>query len=667
MMPELANMLAWWQWLILAAAPPAMVLLYFLKLRRRPLEVPSTYLWHKSMEDLHVNALWQRLRRNLLLLLQLLLVLLAALALVRPHWRAMHITGKRFILLIDNSASMTATDVKPSRLEEAKRRAGELIDQMHSGDVAMIISFADTARVEQSFTDNRGRLREGLAAIRPTARTTSLLEALKVASGLANPGRSAEDTSDVRVAEAMPAKLVIFSDGKFGPVPFELGNLEPVFVPIGEASAANVGIMAFSIGRSEHHPERSQAFARLQNFGPEAVSVKVELFRDGVLSDAAQVQIAAGGSQSVPFELVGVEEGVLRLAITVAGNQLACDNEAWAVLSTPRRSKVLLVTSDNEPLALALGTKAAAELADVRSEGPDFLKTKSYKDLAAGGGFDLVIYDRCRPQHMPRANTLFVGSLPPEGGWKAKPKTAGPQIIDAELSHPLLQWLDLGDVLLAEGTPLGPPPGGSVLVDSDAGPMLAIAPRDSFEDAVMGFVLVNQQPGPGGKPQRFIGTNWPIRVSFSSFVLNMLSYLGGQGQTPESATVRPGGSVTLEPPDLQATIEVRTPSEQIVSLPPAGSGRSSFTATNELGIYEAQVKGKTFERFAVNLMDAAESNISLKPDPAKPGPAIKIGYVEVAGQRGWEAGHREIWKELLLLGLAVSLVEWYIYNRRIYA
>ena len=81
-----------------------------------------------------------------------------------------------------------------------------------------------------------------------------------------------------------------------------------------------------------------------------------------------------------------------------------------------------------------------------------------------------------------------------------------------------------------------------------------------------------------------------------------------------------------------------------------------------MGIYEAQVKGKTFERFAVNLMDAAESDIRPKPDPA-----IKIGYVEVAGQRGWQAGHREIWKELLLLGLAVSLVEWYIYNRRIYA
>ena len=193
MLPQLVNMLSWWQWSILAAVPPAIVALYFLKLKRRPLEVPSTYLWHKSIEDLHVNTVWQRLRRNLLLFLQLLLVFLAILALLRPGWRGEELIGDRFIFLVDNSASMQATDVKPSRLEEAKRRVGQLIDQMDSGDAAMIISFADGARVQQMFTDNRRQLRRNLEAIRPSQRTTSVSEAIKVASGLANPGRSADD------------------------------------------------------------------------------------------------------------------------------------------------------------------------------------------------------------------------------------------------------------------------------------------------------------------------------------------------------------------------------------------------------------------------------------------------------------------------------------------
>ena len=217
MLPTLTNMLTWWQWLILAAVPPAIVALYFLKLKRHPLIVPSTYLWHKSIEDLHVNTIWQRLRRNILLLLQLLVIFLVMGALLRPSWQGTKLIGSRFIFLIDNSASMSATDVKPNRLDEAKRQVGDLIDQMKSGDVAMLISFADTARVEQGFTDDRGLLHRRLEAIEPTKRSTSLLEALKLASGLANPGRSGEDVSDVRVAEAMPATLYIFSDGRFGP------------------------------------------------------------------------------------------------------------------------------------------------------------------------------------------------------------------------------------------------------------------------------------------------------------------------------------------------------------------------------------------------------------------------------------------------------------------
>ena len=212
MLPELSNMLSWWQWAILAAVPPAIVLLYFLKLKRRPLEVPSTYLWHKSVEDLHVNSIWQRLRNNLLLYLQLAVVLLIVLAVLRPSWQALRLSGSRLVLLIDNSASMQATDVKPSRLEEAKRRVGELIDQMHSGDSAMLISFSDTARVEQNFTDNRQQLREALAAIKPSQHSTNLSEALKLAAGLVNPGQANENSTDIRVAGT---KLFIFSDGRF--------------------------------------------------------------------------------------------------------------------------------------------------------------------------------------------------------------------------------------------------------------------------------------------------------------------------------------------------------------------------------------------------------------------------------------------------------------------
>src|ERR1700733_6813626 len=67
-----------------AIAIPALLILYFLKLRRREMAVPSTFLWKKSIQDLQVNSPFQKLRRNLLLLLQLLLLILLLLSLARP-------------------------------------------------------------------------------------------------------------------------------------------------------------------------------------------------------------------------------------------------------------------------------------------------------------------------------------------------------------------------------------------------------------------------------------------------------------------------------------------------------------------------------------------------------------------------------------------------------
>src|SRR5262249_8628781 len=47
----------WLAAMLLFLVPFLLVLLYFLKLKRKPLQVPSTFLWKKSIEDLHVNSL----------------------------------------------------------------------------------------------------------------------------------------------------------------------------------------------------------------------------------------------------------------------------------------------------------------------------------------------------------------------------------------------------------------------------------------------------------------------------------------------------------------------------------------------------------------------------------------------------------------------------------
>src|ERR1700719_2248938 len=123
-----------------AVAIPALLILYFLKLRRREMPVSSTILWRKAIQDLQVNAPFQRLRRNLLLLLQLLILLLIILSLARPVLNKDVTAGKISVILIDRSASMNATDIEGgrTRLDEAKKQARALVDTLEKNAQAMV-------------------------------------------------------------------------------------------------------------------------------------------------------------------------------------------------------------------------------------------------------------------------------------------------------------------------------------------------------------------------------------------------------------------------------------------------------------------------------------------------------------------------------------------------
>ncbi|HVU85760.1 MAG TPA: BatA and WFA domain-containing protein [Pirellulales bacterium] len=650
--PQWTSMLSAWQWGVLALVPPAIIALYFLKLKRQPLAVPSTYLWHKSIDDLRVNSIWQRLRQSLLLFLQLLLWGLLALVLVRPSWQGSSFQRDRLVFLVDNSASMGATDVYPTRLDEAKRRVQELIDEMRSGDVAMIVSFADTARVEQMFTDNRGELRRRLETISATDRPTSISEALRVASVLANPQQ--DDAGGV-VSAGLPTQLFIFSDGNFADDPdFSLGHLEPTPpVWIGEPRAANVAIVAFNTARSEANNESVQAFGRLANDGPQDVSLDVELHLDGALVDAQHVKIPAAKTAGVSFDVAQLTSGVLELRLAHK-DDLAIDDRAWAVVPPPRRSRVLFVTPGNEALATALRTGPALELAEVTKRSPDFLSTPEYRQAAAAGQWDLVIFDRCEPAEAPQANTLSIGRLPVGDQWRQKDVVSVPQIIDINRSHPLMQWLDLSDVLILEAAPLVPPRGATMLIEAADGPLVALAPREGFEDVVITFPLVASENA---------GTNWPLRASFPVFVLNALSYLGGNRDAAKSGAPRPGDPIVLKPQTSADALAITPPGEHAgpITVSRDKHNEFHFLGSSRVGLYTARAEGEVVDEFAVNLFDPRESDIQVVADRK-----LKIGHEEIAAGTGWQETRRDVWKFVLAGALAILLFEWYIYNRRAY-
>jgi hypothetical protein len=640
------NALTPWQWALAGSIPVGIVALYFLKLKRKPLQVPSTWLWKKSIEDLRVNSFWQRLRKNILLLLQLLIAAAALFALGHPAVNARE-EGKHWILAIDNSASMSAADGSPSRLDEAKKKAVAFMDsEFGSNDTAMVLSFNDAARVVCSYTNNAQAVKLAIGSIQPSARRTDLGEALSIASGLANPNVSGELGKEI-FAEAVAATMILFSDGRFPILPnASLGRLEVQYRSVG-TEGKNLGIVRMAARRIQNQPDRVEVFGAVRNFGPEAVSTTAELRVNGNQTDLQNIQVNAGDESSFLFR-IQVEESVTINVKLAAADAFKLDNEAWAVVEPPRKVRVLVVGDNNLILRGALTTKEIAQRAEVTFE-PKSYADKDLSEDPSAASYDLALFDRCSPKGMPPCNGVFIGATPPGLADATKTDVSGPSILNWNSTHPVMRYLELDDVRISKAFTLPEQKGAEKLLETDRGALILAVPRGVYTDVVQTFPLIDD----AGVWQ----TDWSLKLSFPLYILNLINGLGGF-EAESRRVLTPGDVISFRADDKIKETTITSPSGAQRTVKRSKLGAFEFLDTDELGVYEAKVGGAV-RRFPVNLFDVDESNI-------KPEPKVTIGDVSHASAVSSYPTRRELWKWLTAIAFAILLLEWYIYNRRVY-
>ena len=268
----------WAGFFLLVGVVPPLLLLYFLKLRRRTLPISSTLLWFSSVADLQANSPFQRLRRNILLLLQLIVLLLLILAIMQPRLEGQRGAGGRTVLLIDRSGSMTATDGSgsgDSRLTRAKELAREAIDRLHPGGLftsgdgeTMVVAFGESAEIVQPFTDSRAQLLTAIDRIDPTHGRSRLGEALQ----LARVYSINTDPDNPDAPQVVPAHLELFSDGRLSDLDEQVLRGETLtFHRIGEDEPLNLAVMQLAADRPWDAPSAIEVFAfagQLHSRGP---------------------------------------------------------------------------------------------------------------------------------------------------------------------------------------------------------------------------------------------------------------------------------------------------------------------------------------------------------------------------------------------------------------
>lgn len=646
---------------VLAAAVfvPLLVLLYFLKLRRRPVRVTSTLLWKKAIQDLQVNAPFQRLRRNLLLLLQLLAMLAALVALARPVMLLQSGEGRRYVLLIDRSASMNAVEDGRSRLEAAQQEALRVVDGLRDragfsfddkADQAMVIAFDARAKVLCNFTSNRAQLRAAIESIEPTDGPSSLGEAVTVARAFAE---SAGEEVNNRSAAAQ-AQLELFSDGR-------VRDLETIVVGEGEmnyhrigAGGDNLGIVAMEARRNYEDAGEVNVFATVANWTDAPATCDVQMSIDGgvravraVTVPPRRVAVPGGameaGTASVSFVLRHGVGGVVSVR-HLRPDMLASDDAAWAVLSPPRALKVLFVTPGSTTLEDALRACPISELEVCTPEQFDAMDATA---LAVDRRFDLIVLDRyegTRP--LPRGHYLCFGRPPAQAGVGDLSPLENQFIVDWQERHPVMQFVNLANVFAERCVRMDLPPDALLLAEFGASPAIAMVQRSGSV-----LLLVNFDP---------MGSNWPLEPSFVIFCYNAVNYLGVELARGEDTNLAVHDPIVVQgDPDAEGEGRLDGPGLFDVPLARDPSGGFRFPGTARAGVYTLRAPDRPAMPFAVNLLDAAEGDI-------QPAERIQLAGLEVVAQEGATGrANREIWPYLALFALLMLMVEWTVYNGKL--
>jgi len=610
---------------LLAALAIPILLLYMLRLRRHEAEVSSTYLWRQIVQDREANAPWQRLRRNLLLILQLLILALLVLALMRPFVETPTITTGRIALLLDASASMTATDVAPSRFAAARQEALALVDALSAQDSMTVIRVAAVPEVLVSATGDRNLLREAILSARPSYGPADWSAALTLAAGGA--------------AGAENFSVVLVSDGGLPPdLPVIPGEFR--YVPIGR-SAENVGITALAPRTRSGEPP--QVFVEMTNFGEQTAEVILSLELDGALERAERYRIPGGGVQEVVYTDLRGGFSTLSAALRPASgssvpDHLALDDRAWAVYSPPGAGRVLLMTPGNLYLRQAL-----ASLPGI---------TPFQGQIAAGlptdQTFDLYILDGWLPEDgvLPPGDLLIVNPPGDTALFRVLGRsleTGNPRV---RRDDPRTRYVSFDNVSVLDFNVLAGVDWAEPLITVDGGPLLLAGTVDGRQVAILTFDLHR--------------SDLPLQIAWPILLANLMQWYTPARTAGTAESLRVGETVALSPPFEADTLRISAPDGATITLH-VGEDPLIYTGATQPGLYtiETYARGELIrsEPFAVNLFDRVEGLI-------RPAGSLVIGASEVTEAAREEIGQREFWPLLALAALALLTLEWWLYQRR---
>lgn len=635
---------------------------YFLKLRRRPMRVGSTMLWEQAVRDMQVNTPFRMIRPSWLLALQLLAVILLALAVARPAIDRPD-ASDRLVILLDRSASMQARDEGSdvSRFEVAKQRIETLLDRANASTKITLLSFSGDARTEIPFTQDVGTIKRALSELSTTDGPSDLSVGLELAEAITASAATGDEST-----ESIPStRLIIASDGGVS-VRAGSGATLPnttveylVCAQPDQAAPENIGIINAAAARDPFIPERVRVFVEFASNQTEPSMVRFGATLNGEPIAAETVELTprdtfTAGSAS--FEISSEERSVVRMEL-ISDDALKSDNIAHIVLEPYRPVQVDLVTASGTVqtngdaalydalIAAGARTVTAVTAANVRSDGES-------EEVAR-----LHVYSSVSPTVSSAVPELLFGtSFDADSLSAVVAEDAGAERFAFwRRNHPILRYAGLSDVVFAGGYRYR-------AADDDDSQTARI---ETLASAETGDVLMLHEQGI--KRRLLVGidlsrTTWWRSPSFIIFIKNALDTLTSRAERVAGKAHSTGKPITLSVPGssfsgVNAFVLTRG-DNTIGELSARADGTISLDKVEQAGLYSVRdtQDGSLSSVFGVSMLNQDET-LLLTAD------AIPVAGQQVSAATTGQLSPAEIWKWFVLAALLVASVEWIFFVR----
>lgn len=460
-------------YLLLSIFIVAVIVFYLFRKQYQNKVIPSNLFWEQVMNEWQASPWIDKLQRNLLLLLQLVILFCLMLALAKPYWLVKAIEGDHFIFIVDTSASMSATDKGITRFEQAKQEINAMVDKLNGQDVTIITAGKDpivSLKKETSKSVTKSRVNK----IRLSYQTSNIEKALRLAESL-----SKNNNTTIHIFSDNVKKQDIPNMKKS--IPIQVHNIGHI--------GFNVSLQSFGVAE-RNGKVMGIAIIENQSGKKQSFHLKVRFEKEELFDK--EVDIKAHSQQIV--QVPSLPKKDYYTATITANDDYEIDNERTTVFS--RSYNNMYAIGDVNPFIIKGFETVGVNVIQLSEKNWD----KEAKD-------GVILTEKLPMEKWHTSLPLFVVN-------PYKEKHVNLQKSIETKNDPLFQYVDFAKTYIKSAAEINPPKTMEIIARSGEIPLIEKGELNGERAIAINFQIEN--------------SDWPLQPGFPIFLYQSFHWLSEQ-------------------------------------------------------------------------------------------------------------------------------------------